>query len=320
MSLQLSKETIVEWLEKCDYLKCSSQNKQALISFGSERLYLALHKLPLAGRIDDVAPRGQNELGFSLLQHYFEIDEADGATAEDAKAYKQNIRCKSIQHVNAYLSLMMRTVARELAGPEYAYDGIHNADGGMSADGDNPSVIINQEIVDRCGNGGNASDQSEVMPSLSGGVGSETDWDPDADIYGVEPSSGANLPNDIDLASKVAGNEELGKRADLEAVEKIEAIRKIKNCGACYYVLTLFNGDYGGILGKTSFYDGASKIREIIFGGDRALDMRRLVALRIQSFFENDWWKDPNNAEIVARIENKRAELRKKADSVAYDM
>ena len=320
MSLQLSKETIEEWLEKCDYLKCSSQNKQELISFGSERLYSALYKLPLAGRIDDIAPKGQDDLGFALLQHHFEIDESDGATTEDAKVYKQNIRCKSVQRVNAYLSLMMRTVARELAGPVYAYDGIHNADGRKSAGGDNPIVIVNQEIVDRCGDEGNAIDQSEEMPSVSGGAGSETDWDPDADIYGVEPSSGANLPNDIDLASKVAENEELGKRVDLEAVEKIEAIRKIKNCGACYYVLTLFNGDYGGILGKTSFYDGASKIREIIFGGDRALDMRRLVALRIQSFFENDWWKDPNNAEIVARIENKRAELRKKADSVAYDM
>ncbi len=320
MSTQLSKDAIVEWLEKCDYLKCDEANKQVLITFGSERLYSGLSKLPLSGRIDDIAPIGRKELGFALLQHHFEIDESDGATVEEAKAYKQNIRCKSVQHVNAYMSLMMRTVARELAGSEYAYDGVHNSDGRMSAVGDNPVVIVNQEIVDRCGDDGNAISQSEEIPSEFGGVGCAADWDPDADIYGVEPSLGANSPSDIDFASKVAGDEELGKRAESEAAEKIAAIRKINNCGACYYVLTLFNGDYGGILGKTSFYDGVSKIREIILGGDRALDMRRLVALRIQAFFENVWWKDPDNAEIVARIEEKRTELRKKADSAAYDM
>lgn len=320
MSMQLSKEVIVDWLEQCDYQKCTGPNKQALITFGSERLYLALHKLPLSGRIDDIAPRGRDDLGFALLQHHFEIDECDGGKAEDAKVYKQNLRCKSVQHVNAYLSLMMRTVARELAGPEYAHDGVHNADGGKSACGDSPIVIVNQEIVDRSGNGVNVRDEPEVMPSLSGGVGSETDWDPDADIYGMEPSSETTLPNDSDLASKVAGNQELEKRADVEATEKIDAIRKISNCGACYYVLTLFNGDYNGILGKTSFYDGVSRIRAILLGGDRALDMRRLVALRVQSFFENQWWNDSRNIEIVARIEKKRSELRKMTDSAAYDM
>lgn len=318
MSSQLTKETLVEWLEKCDYLKCASSAKNELIEFGYERLYGALRKLPLNGRIAELAPPSNRELGFALLQHHFEVDEVDGAGAEESKSYKKNIRDKAVNHANGYLSLMMKTVARELAKSEWEYDGCHNADGSKSADADRPSVVVNQGIIDRCTNGGIEDEQPDAMPSLSGAVGTATDWDPDADVYGVEPSTrgGASLGGPVVL--EACSKSEFTKKVDLAAVEKIDKICKLKNCGACYYIMTSLDGDYSGIIGKTAYYDTAKAIKDIIRAGDRSLDLRRAVGLRIQSYFENDWRNDPVNAKMMAAIEKKQDERRKLAQLAAY--
>lgn len=318
MSAQLTKEAIVEWLEKCDYAKCSDPHKKEWIEFCRHRLNGALGKLPVSNRIFAVAPESSPELGVAHLQHYFEIREEDGASPETAKAYKWKIRGKSVGLANAYLTLTMRTVARELAGPEYACDGIHNADGRKIAGTDRPVVFVDQDIVDRCGDSGNG--QIGVMPPLSNANGGGADWDPDADVYGCEPSSGDGL-----LFAGVAESEtteaweELKAKADVIALEKIGAIRDVKNCGACYFIMTSFDGDYHGIVGKTTYYNGAKRIREILLSGDRSLDLRRQVALRIQSFFNNEWWNDPANAKVVSAILEKMGESRKLAEFAAYD-
>lgn len=158
-----------------------------------------------------------------------------------------------------------------------------------------------------------------MMPSLSGEAGRDSDWDPEADIYKAEPSVEGDSSFDRSVVSKEIEEEAFMKKVASVAAEKIKEIRKLKNCGACYYILTSFDGDYEGILAKTSYYDGAKEIKEIILAGDPSLDLRRFVALRIQSFFENDWWNDSANAQTVAAIKRKREELRKLAKSAAYN-